>query len=258
MTTLPTISELQFELWCRQHEIPCRRIREARVPGHQRPDYALRFQAGWCIVEVKQIDQTPDDEAMVTDLLAGKAQARWVDPGARLRQSIKDASNQLRKLSRRGFPTVICLYDTAVGFYLERFHVTQAMFGQQILRFEVSADPAHKPRYLGTRFGKKATLTRGSNTSISAVAVLRQPSGSPPVIDLYHNPHARVPIAAHLAVPLVRKQYSPGAEDPDRDQRTVLDLRDTTEWREWLDDPDGKCDREIEKCLREFRSGRTS
>jgi hypothetical protein len=47
--------------------------------------------------------------------------------------------------------------------------------------------------------------------------VLRQPPGSALTVDLYHNPHA--------------------------------------EWQEWLDDPDGKCDREAEACMREFRTG---
>jgi hypothetical protein len=97
--------------------------------------------------------------------------------------------------------------------------------------------------------GKRATLTSRNNTSISAVAVLRQPSGSDLVIDLHHNPHARVPIPPTLSAPFVRKQYAKGLDDPDRREPSVLDLMQSAEWQEWLDDPEGKCDREVEKCL---------
>jgi hypothetical protein len=82
-----------------------------------------------------------------------------------------------------GFPTVVCVFDKTIGFHLERVHVLQAMVGRETLHFEVSNDPAHEPRLLGTRYGKKAALTRQDNTSISAVAVMRQPSGSALVID---------------------------------------------------------------------------
>jgi hypothetical protein len=138
---------------------------------------------------------------------------------------------------------------------IERVHVAQAMFGQNTGRFEVSSDPAHASRFLGMRHGKKATLTSSDNTSISAVAVLRQPSRSDLVVDLHHNPYARVPIAPVLSAPFVRKQYSEELDDPDRREPSVLDLRQSPELQEWLGDLEGKCDREIEKCLREFRVG---
>jgi hypothetical protein len=200
----------------------------------------------------------PDDRSLLKDMTAGMPQPRWIDPGARLRRPIRDAAAQLRKFSRRGFPTVVCFFDMTAGFHLERVQVEQAMFGQETLKFEVSGDPEHEPRFLGAHFGKKATLTRTNNTSISAVAVLRQPSGSGLTIDLYHNPHARVTIPRRLSAPLVRKQYAEGIEDPDRQEPSVLDLMQSAEWQEWLDDPEGKCDREIEKCLREFRDGAVS
>jgi hypothetical protein len=75
------------------------------------------------------------------------------------------------------------------------------------------------------------------------------------MIDLHHNPHARVPIRPTLSAPFVRKQYAEGLDDPDRREPSVLDLMQSAEWQEWLDDPEGKCDREVEKCLGEFRAG---
>lgn len=250
-----TASERAFEHWCQTQGIDYRRLREARAQGHKRPDYAIRAASHWSFVEIKELAETPDDVAMLHEVQSGTPPLRWIDPGARLRQSIKDSAAQLRKFSRRGFPTVVCFYDTTIGFYLERVHVAQAMFGQEPLHFEVSSDPAHDPRFLGLRHGKKATLTGRNNTSISAVAVLRQPSGSGLAVDLHHNPHARVPIPNGLSAPHVRKQYAEGLEDPDRCETSVLDLMQSAEWQEWLDEPEGKCDREVEKCLREFRAG---
>jgi hypothetical protein len=254
MSTPLTASELAFEHWCQIQGIEYRRVREAKAQGHKRPDYAMRVIPRLCFVEIKELAETPADVAMMHELLSGKPSLRWIDPGVRLRQSIKDSAAQLRKFSYRGFPTVVCFFDTTAGFHLERVHVAQAMFGRETLHFEVSSDPAHEPRYLGMRHGKRATLTSRNNTSISAVAVLRQPSGSDLVIDLHHNPHARVPIPPTLSAPFVRKQYAEGLDDPDRREPSVLDLMQSAEWQEWLDDPEGKCDREVEKCLGEFRA----
>lgn len=252
-----TTSELAFEDWCQAHGLEHRRIREARAPGHKRPDYAIRVLNHWCFVEIKELAQTADDAEMLRALQSSKPAFRWISPGARLRQSIKDSASQLRKFSYRGFPTVVCFFGTTVGFNLERVHIAQAMFGQETLHFEVSSDPAHAPRFLRMRHGKRATLTTRNNTSISAVAVLRQPTGSGLAVDLHHNPHARVPIPHGLSAPLVRKQYAEGLDDPDRREPSVLDLMQSAEWQEWLDDPEGKCDREVEKCLRELRTGQT-
>jgi hypothetical protein len=196
-----TQSELAFEAWCLAQGVTYGRIREARTLGHKRPDYALRLRPHWCFVEIKELDETTDDAALNRDVQSGAGVFRWINPGGRLRQSIKDAADQLRKFSQRGFPTVVCFFDKTSGFHLERVQVRQAMFGRETLHFEVSGDPAHEPRFVGMRYGKKATLTRRSNTSISAIGVLRQPPGSALTVDLYHNPHARVPIPHRLAAP---------------------------------------------------------
>ena len=250
-----TVSEQAFEQWAETRGVECRRIREARAQGHKRPDYAIKVQFHWCFVEIKEIGQTAADLALLSDTQAGRPSVRWIDPGARLRQSIKDAAKQLRKFSCRGFPTVVCFFDTTIGFYLERVHIEQAMFGQTTLHFAVSPEPTHEPRFLGFRHGKKATLNSQANTSISAAAVLRQPFGQGLVVDLYHNPYARVPIPHHLSLPLVRKQYGQGLDDPDRQEPNVLDLMQSDEWQEWQEDREGKFERVIQQYLREFPAG---
>jgi hypothetical protein len=174
-----TTSEIMFERWCREHGIPFRRIKVARAQGHKRPDYAIKVNGGWCVVEVKEIDPTAEDDRLYQQIASNRVEGRWVDAGARLRKPIRDASDQLRKFSVRGFPTAVCLVDNTVGFYVEPFQVIQAMCGKATVRIAVSDDPEYEARFLGMHHGKKATMTGQHNTSISAVAVLRQPSGSP-------------------------------------------------------------------------------
>ncbi len=256
MTAPLTPSEFVFEGWCSSQGVTFKRIREAHTPGCKRPDYAIHLGPHWCFVEIKELADKRDDENqnLQREVQAGVVSLRWVDPGARLRGPIKAASAQLRNASKRGFPTVVCFFDKTIGFHLEPSQVLQAMFGLESLHFEISDGSAHKPRFLGARYGRKATLTCQDNTSISAIAVMRQPSESALVIDLYHNPHARVPIPATLAAPLVRNQYSDCLNDPDRQESTVLDLMQTRDWQQWLDDPDEKCKRAVEACLHEFRA----
>ena len=113
---------------------------------------------------------------------------------------------------------------------------------------------------LGLRFGTKATLTCNQNTSISAVAVLCQPPGSKPIIDLYHNPHARLLIPHHLSPPLVRREYKAGHDDSDHRETSLYDLifgsMPSAEHAEWFNDPSGKFRRELEKGIRELQARR--
>lgn len=256
----PTVSELLFEQWCGEHGIQYRRIRESMVQGHQRPDYWIKVGNRWWVVEVKEIAEKPEDRTLLQNVLLGRPQARWTEQplGKRLRQSIKYAASQLGKFSRRGFPTIVCFFDMTIGFYLEHFHVEQAMFGQKTLNFEVSADPQHQPRYRGQRFGKKAALTRNHNTSISAVAVLRKRQGSELEIHLHHNPFARVPIPDDVKTSLVPRQYRLGTPDPVLPASSIFDFMKRSDRQEWFDDHAGKCRREIEQCLAEIRTGRPS
>jgi hypothetical protein len=262
--SVPTISEVYFERWCREHQIEFRRIREARVQGHKRPDYAIKIRGQWCIVEIKQIDSTPNDDVLLRELLCGEVKGRWFEPGARLTRPMRSASDQLRKFSMRGFPTVVCFFDNTAGFYGENIHVIYAMAGKETLRFEVSSDPEHQPRFLGVSFGKKAALTKVHNTSVSAIAVLRQTLESNLIIDLYHNRYARVPISRDRAAPLVRTQIEMGTESPASESPSIFDFRNDPDWLAVLEAKTAdelkaklaaKTAEEVERTLSELRKG---
>jgi hypothetical protein len=151
-----TTAEVYFEQWCDQQGIEFRPISEARG---RRPDYAIRMVGGWCVVEVKEIDPSPADDALVRELLRGQSSARWVEPGVRLTGPIRKASRQLKKFSQRRFPTVVCFHDTTIGFHTEGFHVERAMLGDELLLFNASGRKEIDESFLGTKPGGGATMT---------------------------------------------------------------------------------------------------
>jgi len=166
LTVHRTRSEELVEEFCARHSIAWRPIK--RAPNGQRPDYAIKIEGMWCILEVKQIEPTDTDNDLVGNL-------RWIDAGKRLKGPFRSAKHQLRKFSSWGLPTVICLYDMTVSFHDESFHIRKAF----------------RPN---------------ENADVSAIAVLRQPMASEVIIDLYHNSFANVPIDPCLAAPFVRRQ----------------------------------------------------
>jgi hypothetical protein len=199
----PTESESYFELWCNQRNIEFRRIQASRVQGRQRPDYAINLHRKWCVVEVKQIEPNDVDSDWAERVL-GTSEYGRLAPGARLTKPIRKASDQLRKFSIRRFPTIVVLFDTTMRFHTNPRRVRAAMFGRPILWF--TKRPNGNAQLSQTCSHEDATLTERENTSISAVAVLQRAADRDMIIDLYHNPFARVPIDRSCATHFVRKQ----------------------------------------------------
>jgi hypothetical protein len=252
----PTKSELLFEQWCGQHGLRLRRIKEAHRDIHKRPDYAVAVPQGraWCIVEIKEIEPTAADLDLLEQLKQGKPAVRWAKPGARVRRRIGRASDQLRKFSKRGFPTIALLVDNTASFHVEDLHIAAAMAGEPTLVVEINK-PVQEASVVVKSAGG-ATMTSTQNTSVSAVGVLRQLSETELVIDLYHNPHARVPLSPEAVAPFLRKQ-SPF--DVANMGPSIFDvLKDRKEMQEWMDDPEGKLDRTIKEVLAELRDERAS
>jgi hypothetical protein len=245
-----TLSEQVVEEFCNRHRIEFRRIKVARKPGNSRPDYAIKVGGGWCILEVKELAPNDEDNSLLEELKQGIIRGRWVAPGKRLRGPIRGAEHQLRKFAARKLPTIICFLDMTVSFHVEDFHIRAAMFGDETLYFGVSPETG-TGQFLGSAPGRNAMLRRDERTTVSAVAVLRQPSGSEVVVDLYHNPHAAMRIEPHMAAPFVRKQIAVGLEAPEREGPTFFDVRDNPEYEEFGRDPEAAQARVVSEILDE-------
>ena len=94
-------------------------------------------------------------------------------------------------------------------------------------------------------------LRRYERRTVSAVAVLRQPSGSELVVDLYHNPFAVVPIDPVIAGSFVRNQIKVGSEAPKREGPTGFDVRDNPEFEEFRTDWEAALARVVKDVLGE-------
>ena len=76
-----TLSERLVEEFCDRHGIKWRRIKVARTSGNRRPDYAIGVDGGWCILEVKELKPTDEDNDLLEELRSGIIKGRWVAPG---------------------------------------------------------------------------------------------------------------------------------------------------------------------------------
>ncbi len=243
-----TLSESLVEEFCHRHHIKWQRIKVAQTPGNRRPDYAIRVGGGWCILEVKELAPTDEDKSRLEELRNGIIKGEWVTPGKRLRGPIRSGEGQLRKFAARNLPTVICLLDTTVSFYVADFHIRAAMYGDETLHFAVSPTTG-TGQFLGSGRGRNAMLRRDERTTVSAVAVLRHPSGSEMMVDLYHNRFAAVPIDPGIAAPFVRQQFGVGIAAPKNGGPTFDELKSYLTNPELLADPIGWQDRIIREIL---------
>jgi hypothetical protein len=239
-----TLSENMLEEWFDRHRIEWRRIRIARNPGNRRPDYAIRAAGKRCIIEVKELSPNDEDKHIVENAREGIGEARWVAPGKRLRPAIRTGEGQLQKFSARGFPTIICVFDTTASFHDADFHVRAAMYGDETLRF-VIPEGSDTARFAGSGPGRNAMLRRDERNTLSALAILRHTSGTDPVIDVYHNPFAAIPIDPALVAPFVRHQITGPDDKPKREGPGWFDFRDDPVYRDFFDDPDAAMERAI-------------
>jgi hypothetical protein len=243
-----TLSESLVEEFCHRHHIKWRRIKVAQTPGNRRPDYAIRVGGGWCILEVKELAPADEDKSRLEELRNGIIKGEWVTPGKRLRGPIRSGEGQLRKFAARNLPTVICLLDTTVSFHVADFHIRAAMYGDETLHFAVSPTTG-TGQFLGSGPGRNAMLRRDERTTVSAVAVLRHPSGSEMMVDLYHNQFAAIPIEPGIAAPFVRQQFGVSIAAPKNEGPTFDELKSYLTNPELLADPIGWQDRIIREIL---------
>jgi hypothetical protein len=152
------------------------------------------------VAEVKQLDPGPEDARLARELAEHGGAGGVYVPGARVRQEITDAKAQLRNLAGGAHPAVLVLYNnTGVGSGFFNAHdVLTALYGQDVLVYAVPNETRVSSRLLGHRFGGRRGVTQTMNTSLSALAVLRD-AGAPTLsLDVYHNCYAAVPLEPDL------------------------------------------------------------
>jgi hypothetical protein len=167
--------------------------------AQRRPDFVVRLGLHRLAAEIKQVDPNPSDLEQARRFHAGGIASFGGEPGARLRDHIKEASAQLRALTQCRWPGIAVLYDnTALSAYVDSYHIKAAMDGLEQLVFQSSAEYRPLSHFLGWRSGPKRRLTPSTGNAVSAVAHLRRGPDGTPHIDIYHNEHALAPLDATI------------------------------------------------------------
>lgn len=207
--TTRTISELEFEFFCRLRGVPLKRIPEGNTPT---PDYEIVIGEDRIILEVKETSPNPEERE--SDRLLeerGYGIVTGGTPGDRVRKMIASASTQLKVGSGGALPTLLVVFDKGrVCGHVEGYHIRVAMYGLEQIHVAVPPLGSGKPYATGASHGRKRKMTESANTSISAIAALVMSGPEQHHLLVYRNRFARVPLNANLLAPFGARHYDLG------------------------------------------------
>lgn len=204
--SVKTESETLFEKFCNMHgilfkSIPCEK-------DERTPDYEIIINNQKIIVEVKQIDPNEQEIKKTDELRERKSVIMDTIPGGRVRGKISDASGKFRKYSEGKYPSILVLYNKTNLFnHLYDYQILVGMYGFETHVLSVPKVMGKPPNLIIKKFGPKKKLTKTDNTSISAIVVLDKNDKGDPVISIYHNFYAEIPLDPALFYHLSVKQF---------------------------------------------------
>jgi hypothetical protein len=196
-----TLSEALVMNFFAAHGVGCTPV--PTRPDEHTPDFIIQL-AEPVVCEVKQIEPNEEDRRDLAEL-SRRIQERPGEPPAigrwvrnRIRPVLKRISGQLQRASEAGTPTLLAVYDaTPFQLYSDDVDILQGLFGQ--LSVDVWVDETGATRHSEPYFGGNRGVTPTTNTSVSAVGILRGGTEvSTLSLTLFHNPHARVPLNPNL------------------------------------------------------------
>jgi len=195
-----TKSEQLFEKFCRVHNI---RYRPIPVSTERMPDYDIFIKRRKVLVEVKQIDPNSKEQEKITEFTKSGKVSIKSRLGKRVRGKIIDAQGKFRKRMKNRYPSILVLYNNVALYkHTEPKDILAGMYGQLCF-------PGMPNLPIGNmELGPKRTMTEITNTSISALGVLKEDNYGNPLLTVYHNIWAKVPLHPDLLSRSPIKQYS--------------------------------------------------
>ena len=116
-----TLSETLFEKFCSDSEIKCVFIQTGET---KTPDYELTIDGQQIIVEIKETNRNKDEQEYDRLIKEQGFAVGTNTPGDRVREKIRKASPQIKKLTTGIKPSILVLFDR--GFIPEfKFIVIQ-------------------------------------------------------------------------------------------------------------------------------------
>lgn len=188
---METRSELLFREFCQQAGWRARRVPTQDRQHRRMPDFVVGRCFRRLAVEVKQVDPNSHDLEQQRRLDAGGIATCGGEPGARLRDHLKEGSAQIKSLTNGRWPGMIVLFDnTALEAYVDSYHIKVAMHGLEQVVFELTGHDSPISRFSIYRFGPKRRMTSTAGTSVSAVAHMRRGAAGTIHLDVFHNEHS--------------------------------------------------------------------
>ena len=196
---LMTVSEDLFEKFCRQRRILAIRVPTAHAIGEKRPDYrvrSLRRRARQVHVEVKEIAPTFEEATEIAKVLSGQVGSFSTEPGAKMRAIIRSAAPQLKAVAELKDPAIVVVNEPSgmLKQHIDPYGILTAMRGLDVVPIFVPKDPRISPWCGKRQAGGKRKMTRTSNTTISAIALLFHHGLNATRLDVFHNRFARCPL----------------------------------------------------------------
>jgi hypothetical protein len=155
--------------------------------GQRRPDYLVGATSGDVLCEVKDLEQNDEEAAELQAIIDGRSDgvgAREM-PFDRIQLKIRAAAKQLREFKGR-YPSLVVLFNASAQVALIDFTVLGAMFGKTLITVPIvrgdggDAEEAQP----SVEFERESRyLTRTSNTTISAVAILEKVTPNQKLVD---------------------------------------------------------------------------
>lgn len=213
-------SESLFERFCKMSGIHYERI----VPDGQKiHDYDIIVGEQKIVVEIKQMDPNPEESQKINELNTLGSTAIKTELGKRVRGKITDSQGKFKKRTQNRYPSILVLYDNVKYHkHTEPFDILAGMYGQ--LEFPIkyldSSSEEVQAQIGNMKLGSKRKMTMSTNTSISAIGVLKKDKGGNPNLIIFHNRYARVPLDHNLFAKISLKQY------------TIEDTNNPIKWEE--------------------------
>jgi hypothetical protein len=209
-----TESECLFERFCKVSGIHFKRI----VPDGQKiPDYDIFVGEQKIVVEVKQMEPEPNgvESQKIDELNNSGMTTIKTEPGERVRNSIRNSQGKFKKAKNK-YPTILVLYDNVKYHkHTEPFEILTAMYGQPYIAVEYMNSSVQVGNM---KLGPKRKMTTTTNTSISAIGVLKKGKDGSPNLTVFHNKYAGVPLELNLLAKFSIKQY------------TIKDMDNSIKW----------------------------
>jgi hypothetical protein len=197
---MKTESERHFEQFCERNGFALSAI--PPVATERTPDYTLSVGGQLVVVEVKEIDPTPEE--LESTRVCRETDVRLAirtTPGKKVRQKITDSRVQIKARTGGTRPGLLVLWESgwSFGFHTRPYDIRVAMAGfEQVIINLPHIASGESPSYAGMKHGGGRKLTEGNNRSLSAVALLSIPGPDQMRLDLYHNRYAENPLAPSL------------------------------------------------------------